>query len=358
MKRKTPLIRKQTIGENVLYTLVFVAVYLIPILNSFLMAEEHIDFYNKVFLAWSIITPYLVLFLFNNYVLIPLLLNRGHIFKYVVAAFAVVTSVFIFIESLERWHIISDGYTDVGILPHQATLADLAWYWNIVLCIFMFAANIGIKKFYEAMQRDEDNERLARENIEAEMYYLKYQINPHFLMNTLNNIHALVDIDADSAKRGIVELSDMMRHVVYESTADQIPLSRDIEFLKNYIELMRIRYSQTIDIRFNYPQSLPPTIVIPPLVMIVFVENAFKHGISRKQDSYIYIDISVDEQNVVVRFTNSLFEDEQRDKQGGVGLENVSRRLEYIYGDKYSLDIDKQSNCYCVTLKLPINHEY
>jgi LytS/YehU family sensor histidine kinase len=121
---------------------------------------------------------------------------------------------------------------------------------------------------------------------------------------------------------------------------------------------MRIRYSQTIDIRFNYPQNLLPTIVIPPLVMIVFVENAFKHGISRKQDSYIYIDVSVDEQNVVVRFTNSLFEDEQRDKQGGVGLENVSRRLEYIYGDKYSLDIDKQSNCYCVTLKLPINHEY
>ena len=140
MKRKVPLIRKQTIGENVLYTLVFVAVYLIPILNSFLMAEEHIDFYNKVFLAWSIITPYLVLFLFNNYVLIPLLLNRGYVFRYVVAVFTVVTSVFVFIEALERWHIISDGYSDVGILPHQATLADLAWYWNIVLCIFMFAA--------------------------------------------------------------------------------------------------------------------------------------------------------------------------------------------------------------------------
>ena len=358
MKRKVPLIRKQTIGENVLYTLVFVAVYLIPILNSFLMAEEHIDFYNKVFLAWSIITPYLVLFLFNNYVLIPLLLNRGYVFRYVVAVFTVVTSVFVFIEALERWHIISDGYSDVGILPHQATLADLAWYWNIVLCIFMFAANIGIKKFYEAMQRDEDNERLARENVEAEMYYLKYQINPHFLMNTLNNIHALIDIDADSAKRGIVELSDMMRYVVYESTADHIPLRRDVEFLENYIELMRIRYCQNIDVRFNYPKNLPHSLVLPPLVLIVFVENAFKHGISRKGESYIYIDVSVDSEYVVVNFCNSLFEDDNRGKQGGVGLENVSRRLEHIYGDKYSLDIEKQQNSYNVTLKLPINYEY
>ena len=110
MKHKTPLIRKQTIGENVLYTLVFVAVYLIPIFNSFLMAEEHIDFYNKVFLAWSIITPYLVLFLFNNYILIRFLLNRGKIFWYVVSAFSVVIAVFTTIEFMERNLIISDGY--------------------------------------------------------------------------------------------------------------------------------------------------------------------------------------------------------------------------------------------------------
>ena len=178
------------------------------------------------------------------------------------------------------------------------------------------------------------------------------------MMNTLNNIHALIDIDADSAKRGIVELSDMMRYVVYESTADHIPLRRDIEFLETYVELMRIRYSQNIDVRFNYPPNLPHSLVLPPLVLIVFVENAFKHGISRKGESYIYINISVDDQYVVVNFDNSLFEDEKRAVQGGVGLENVSRRLEHIYGDKYSLKIDKEQNRYSVTLKLPIDYEY
>lgn len=358
MKRKMPLIRKQTIGENVLYALVFIAVYLIPIFNSFMMAEEYVDFYNKVFLAWSIITPYLALFLVNNYILIPFLLNRGYILWYVVTAFAVTTAAFALIENLEHYHVISDGTTGVGVLPHQATLADLAWYWNIVLSVFMYAANIGIKKFYESMQKDEDNARLARESVEAEMYYLKYQINPHFLMNTLNNIHALIDIDAESAKRGIVELSGMMRHVVYESTAERIPLSKDIEFLKNYIELMRVRYYQDIDIRFNYPTNMPSSLTVPPLVLIVFVENAFKHGIGRKNRSYIYIDITLENHTLIARFENSVWHNgSTNNKDGGVGLDNVSRRLEHIYGGKHSLDIVKQNDSYCVTLKVPVDYE-
>ena len=357
MKRRIPFIRKQTIGENVLYTLVFVAVYLVPIFNSFMMAEEHIDFYNKVFRAWSIITPYLGLFLFNNYILIRFLLNKGYVLWYVVSAFVSVTAVFVLIETLERFHIISDGYVDVGILPHQASLADLGWYWNIVLCIFMFAANIGVKKFYESMQKDEDNARLAREIVEAEMYYLKYQINPHFMMNTLNNIHALVDIDAEAAKQGIVGLSDMMRHVVYESTAERIPFRDDMRFLENYIALMRVRYSQRIDIVFNYPKSTPPTLTVPPLVFIVFVENAFKHGVSRKQ-SYIHIDMTVESDYLVARFENSVNQAAKSDSSSaGIGLENVSRRLEYLYGNNYSLDIVSDKDKYCVTLKLPKNYE-
>ena len=355
MRLKKPLIRKQIIGENVLYALVFASVYLIPILNSFMMAEEHIDFYNKVFLAWSIITPYLGLFLFNNYVLIPLLLNRGRAAWYVVAVAIVVTSVFAFIESLERHHIISDGYTNVGVLPHQATISDLAWYWNIVLCIFMFAANIGIKKFYESMQKDEDNERLARENVEAEMYYLKYQINPHFLMNTLNNIHALVDIDSQSAKRAIIELSNMMRHVVYESSAETIPISADMKFLENYIELMRVRYSQQIDIRFNYPKDIPSQCAIPPLVLIVFVENAFKHGVGRKRESFIHIDVKVENNILEATFCNSINPIASGKK--GIGLENVRRRLEHIYGANYTLDIEQLEEKYCVTLKMPVAYE-
>ena len=118
------------------------------------------------------------------------------------------------------------------------------------------------------------------QNIQAEMYYLKHQINPHFFMNTLNNIHALVDINTESAKQAIIELSAMMRYVVYETGGNVIALREDLRFIKNYIELMRIRYTDNVKVTYNYPQQLKGRVDVPPLIFIVFVENAFKHGVS------------------------------------------------------------------------------
>lgn len=349
------MIRKQIIGENLVYSGIWAVVYLIPIMNSTLMSETYIDF-NKVFLAWGKITPYFILFMLNNQVFIRFQLNRGRIAWYLLTCLLMICVTFGCIEVYEQWRIAVLGES-VGelIQPRHASLTDLRWYWNIVLAAFMFSANLGIKKFYEAMQRDEDNERLARENVEAEMYYLKYQINPHFLMNTLNNIHALIDIDAKMAKRGLIELSEMMRHVVYESSADTIPISADMKFIENYIELMRVRYSQQIDIRFNYPKNLPSHYAIPPLVLIVFVENAFKHGVGRKRDSFIHIDVTLNHQTLQATICNSVHPTAGGKK--GIGLENVRRRLEHIFDTRYSLDIEQTDEKYCVNLKIPVAYE-
>ena len=355
MKLKKPLIRKQIIGENLVYSGIWAVVYLIPIMNSTLMSEAYIDF-NKVFLAWGKITPYFILFMLNNLVFIRFQLNRGRIAWYLLTCLLMICVTFGCIEVYEQWRIAVLGES-VGelIQPRHASLTDLRWYWNIVLAAFMFCANLGIKKFYEAMQRDEDNERLARENVEAEMYYLKYQINPHFLMNTLNNIHALIDLDTKIAKRGLIELSEMMRHVVYESSADTIPISADMKFIENYIELMRVRYSQQIDIRFNYPKNLPSHYTIPPLVLIVFVENAFKHGVGRRADSFIHIDVTLNHQTLQATICNSVHPTAGGKK--GIGLENVRRRLEHIFDTRYSLDIEQTEEKYCVNLKIPVAYE-
>lgn len=353
MKLKRPLIRKQIIGENLVYSGIWAVVYLIPIMNSTLMSEAYIDF-DKVFLAWGKITPYFIIFMLNNQIFIRFLLNRGRIAWYLLTCLIVLCITFGVIELYEYGRIMAGGYAGEPILPRHASLTDLRWYWNIVLGVFMFLANVGIKKLYESMQEDEDKERLARENVEAEMYYLKYQINPHFLMNTLNNIHALIDIDADSAKKGLIELSGMMRYVVYESAVDQMPLRRDIQFIEEYIELMRIRYSQDIDLVLNYPKDLPSTVTVPPLIMIVFVENAFKHGISRHNKSYIHINISVEQDTVVACFENSVYQTQNRKHNAGIGLDNVRRRLEHIYSDRHSLDIETDDKMYRVTLKIPV----
>ena len=148
----------------------------------------------------------------------------------------------------------------------------------------------------------------------------------------------------------------MMRYVVYDTGGNSISLKEDIKFVKNYIELMRIRYTDDVDISFKYPQQLQGRINVPPLIFIVFVENAFKHGISYNSTSYINIEIACEEGYVVGRFENSINE-QSRKSQAGIGLENVGKRLDLIYGSEYELDINDEGSRYCVTLKIPILNE-
>ena len=172
-------------------------------------------------------------------------------------------------------------------------------------------------------------------------------------MNTLNNIHALIDIDTESAKNAVIELSKMMRYVLYDSGREIISLNRDIQFLKNYIELMRIRYTDDVDIRVEYPRDLPEQVSIPPLLLIVFVENAFKHGISYNRPSFIHLRIEYADKTVTGTLSNSRHPAAAA-KQAGIGLENVRKRLALIYGEKnYTLDIREEEQTYTVKLVIP-----
>ena len=237
----------------------------------------------------------------------------------------------------------------------KASFSNLEIYWNVVLGFFMTGANTGIKLIYQSMRDEQQMEALKRQNLQAEMDYLKYQINPHFFMNTLNNIHALIDIDADSAKNAVIELSKMMRYVLYDSGREIISLNRDIQFLKNYIELMRIRYTDDVEIRVEYPENLPEQVSIPPLLLIVFVENAFKHGVSYNRPSFIHLRIDYADGRVTSTLTNSRHAaPADRKADSGIGLENVRKRLALIYGEKnYTLDIREEENFYTVKLVIP-----
>ena len=357
MKRKST-IRKQKIGENLIYSAVWTVVYLIPIMNAKLMSELHVDF-NNVLTAWIKTTPFFLLFLVHNQLLARLLISKKrHIITYLLTSIVLLGLTFALIDVYERSNLAVGDSANL-IEARHASLTDLEWYWNIMLGLFMFGMNIGIKMLYKSMQDDEDMERLKRQTIQAELYYLKYQINPHFFMNTLNNIHALIDIDTEMAKQCLIELSAMMRYVVYDSGTESISMKKDMTFIENYIELMRIRYAQEVDIRFNYPHNLSGKVVIPPLIFIVFVENAFKHGISYNHPSYIHIDIKYDGKgSVTAHFENSVHTPQQPHKTG-IGLENVQRRLDLIYGNKYSLQIDDSTaDKYCVTITIPtINND-
>lgn len=339
------------IGENLLYLMVWMVIILVPVLNSKMLEEVHVSLEN-ILIAWLKIAPYLLIFIIHNSLIAPRLLLRKHRYVwYLVVNLLTITAVFSLVAIYEKY---APYDTEPYILNGKASFTDLAIYWNILLGFFMTGLNMGIKLLYRSLRDEQQMEELKRQNLQAEMDYLRYQINPHFFMNTLNNIHALIDIDTEYAKSAVIELSKMMRYVLYESGCETISLKKDIQFIENYIELMRIRYDSSIDICLDYPATIPNKVAIPPLLLIVFVENAFKHGVSYNHASFIHIRIGYRDDAVTAVISNSRHE-KSRPGTTGIGLENVKKRLALIYQDNYTLSIDDSDPAvYTVKLIIPI----
>lgn len=339
------------IGENLLYLMVWMVIILVPVLNSKMLEEVHVSLEN-ILIAWLKIAPYLLIFIIHNSLIAPRLLLRKHRYVwYLVVNLLTITAVFSLVAIYEKY---APYDTEPYILNGKASFTDLAIDWNILLGFFMTGLNMGIKLLYRSLRDEQQMEELKRQNLQAEMDYLRYQINPHFFMNTLNNIHALIDIDTEYAKSAVIELSKMMRYVLYESGSETISLKKDIQFIENYIELMRIRYDSSIDICLDYPATIPNKVAIPPLLLIVFVENAFKHGVSYNHASFIHIRIGYRDDAVTAVISNSRHE-KSRPGTTGIGLENVKKRLALIYQDNYTLSIDDSDPAvYTVKLIIPI----
>ncbi len=348
-------IQKHAIGENLLYFLVWSAILLVPIMNSQMMFEQHVNF-DKVFIAWRQVLPYLIIFIIHNTILAPKLMLKRMYGKYVAADVALVCLVFCGLDLYEGRLGELLGLVDPAKSANRVVYTSAELYLNIMLGFFMTGANTGIKLIYQSIRDEQEMEELKRRNLQAEMDYLKYQINPHFFMNTLNNIHALIDIDPTSAQKALIELSKMMRYVLYDSGREKVLLSEDIVFLKNYIELMRIRYTETVDIEVDTPDNLPRDIAIPPLLPIVFVENAFKHGVSYNRKSFIRIKIRHENNKIICTISNSRH-NTVNEHPAGIGLENVRKRLELLYGENnYTLHIDEEPATYTVKLVIPALH--
>lgn len=172
---------------------------------------------------------------------------------------------------------------------------------------------------------------------EAELQNLRSQLNPHFLLNTLNNIYALIAFDTDKAHESVQELSKLLRHVLYENKDQFTTLSKEIEFIRSYIELMRIRLSSNVTVETTYDLDLNSKTPIAPLIFISLVENAFKHGISPTEPSFIKILFSEEQGVVRCLIQNSNHRKVGYDKSGsGIGLEQVKKRLDLSYPGKYS----------------------
>jgi len=199
----------------------------------------------------------------------------------------------------------------------------------------------------EAQRKEADNFKL-----QTELQHLRYQLQPHFFFNSLNNIYSLVDISPEKAKSTIHSLGKLMRYLLYETNTELVPLSKEIEFMRKYIDLMKLRLTDRTEVEASFPVNDSP-IKIAPLLFISLIENAFKHGVSANTNSTITIDMVVKGTTVEFTIENHNFPKQVNDKSGsGIGLPNLEKRLQLLYPNTHSFKKALKSGVYRVHLEI------
>ena len=354
------IFNKQTKQETVIYTIVWIILFLSPLV-SLLSNSDTIN--DPVWIKRSLMDTYgslllfFIVFLIHNHVLAPLIVKHKRIMLYLVCCITVV-SLFQVAQCSHKPDVRPMVTLNMQETPPPPPPPnghppidkhDLSVF---IIMILMIGSNLGVKYYFHSEEEKKHLAKLREQSLKQELDYLRYQINPHFIMNTLNNIHALVDIDPEQAKDSIVDVSRMMRYLLYESEKQYVTLHGAVEFLKKYLDLMMLRYSDNVTLNLKVPEDSHDDIVVAPLVFIPFVENAFKHGVSIDKPSVI--DVGIDKKGDRLIFYSHNTKSNAKHEFGGVGINNVTKRLELIYGNDYSLDINDDGDTYDVILDLPV----
>lgn len=383
--------KKHRIYENLIYALIWLIVFAMPAIGS--LSWDNTLSWDRVFKQWLFVLPALLLFLLNNYILFPLLFNRKKYWYYVVCLIAALV-VYMAINPMTTNTFNKNSKFDKipqnelrppqnrdsdkidfppfdGPKPDKPAMRPPGPRPNdfmlprplfrptvtlLIIAILIIGLNFAIKLLFKTIKDDNVLKDLEQQNLRTELENLKNQINPHFFMNTLNNIHSLIDIDSEKAKESIISLSKIMRYVLYDCSSDTVPLEKEIVFLNNYIELMEMRYTDNVKITLCTP-VVSPSVQISPLLFVSFIENAFTHGISYREPSFVTVGIEVTDTELKYYVENSIPKDETNKgnkPQGGIGLENSRKRLNLLYGNQYSLNVTKADNVYKVILTIPL----
>lgn len=195
--------------------------------------------------------------------------------------------------------------------------------------------------------------RLKNEKVKTELMHLKSQVNPHFFFNLLNNLYGLVGKDSKKAQELILKLSDMMRYSIYDGEKDTVLLSEEVTYLENYIELHKMRYHKTIDIQFNIDIK-DDDYEINPLLFIILLENAFKHGVENLRE-HAFVRINLEAHNNIVNFEiENNFDNSEENQDAGIGLKNLKRRLELVYPKSHNLTVTKTDTIYNAKLNITL----
>ncbi|MBR6964515.1 MAG: sensor histidine kinase [Prevotella sp.] len=327
---------------------VWLLMMLVLPLATFISTRSWESTSTSLTMVWQLLRAPLVVYFANFYLLGPYLFFRQRYWQFVVCNLLLILGMnygFFYGYFLIKERVPAmDGRAWIGFFSGA--------FMFLLLNIIIAAVAIGIRHFIRIRRIRQQLQDEKAKNTEAELAWLKNQINPHFLFNTLNNISSLTQIDPDAAQDAIAQLSDLLRYAMYETNKKTVPVQGEVEFMRNYISLMKLRCNDkaVVNALFNIQNPQYP---IAPLLFISLVENAFKHGLSSSRPSSVDISLTQKDEQLQFSCDNTNYPKDDADRSGsGIGLENTRRRLELMYHDRYQWQQSLEGDIYHVAVTI------
>lgn len=359
---------KEKTTRIILHILVWAVIMGLPIYSA-----RRFQMGSNFLLTYYTITAISALIFYTNYLfLVPVLFFQKKKYRYYIAVLALLFF-FYFISDFANEHIssyiskhdnseqfIRPPGNERGPGPPRGqirrlrfiiTMPNAHFIGYMSSSLFMVFLSLGLRVLERQSKIEKMQEEMGKAKLNAELALLKNQISPHFFFNTLNNIYSLIGRNNEDSKNAVIKLSKLMRYLLNESGQDNKLLSDEIEFMNNYIDLMKLRVGAKTRLNVNFP-TVYKDLMIPHLLFISLIENAFKYGISVQEESYVNISLECGENNILFKCENGLPESNNGPifASTGIGLENLKKRLSLLYPDRHELKIDKTKNKFEVNL--------
>lgn len=337
-----------------LHLLTWVLLLLLPYLLS---NNENFDLARIINYTWTPMFFYAILFYINYFYLVDKFLFKKKWLIYLVSNFCLII-LFIWLHFELREFL--NSFLDLKILDlngkkRVAPPISLFIYKDIISMIIPMIISFALRTTEAWAKKIETEKEKEKELLNSELQHLRYQLQPHFFFNSLNTVYALIERSPALAQTTVHDLSKLMRYMLYDAETVNVNLTEEVHFMEKYINLMKLRISDKTTVSFNFIGSREP-IQITPLLFISLIENAFKHGISASMESTIVFNLSCKGKTVFFESINTNFPKSETDKSGsGIGLSNLSKRLELLYPNKYFFEQTVGDGNYVVKLQITTN---
>lgn len=350
MNAELTITGKKNIGMTIFF---HVAGWLLFICLPVLFGFQNDNFNWHGLIKFFTHLPLLVLFFYLNYfILIPRLFTTGRYWWYalfVVLSLILLSCLYELVDLLVKIEIPNYGHHQKGPRPYRYIS-----FFGVFNGLIALGISTSVRIANELVKNEKQRKELENQTLKSELSFLKSQVNPHFLFNTLNNIYSLSLSRSEQTPEAIMKLSQLLRYMLYETDDKNVSLDKEVAHVEDYISLQRMRLTDQVEVTLEKKGNLA-TKHIEPLLLIPFVENAFKHGIHAKYPSFVKISIAVEGDVLLFNVVNSVIPNaaqQPKDKNSGIGLNNVEKRLNLLYPDRFALDIKADEKVYTVSLKI------